>query len=328
MSIYIVKPLVTIAIPTYQRLTYLQTAVESALAQTYPQIEILISQDPATAGLDPAIQTWSQNLADRHPQVRYQANPHNLGLAGNWNAAANAAKGEYIAIIGDDDRLLPTFVETLLNVAHSDTQVIFSNHHIINSQGEQLVEDSYQSTQRYHRDLMPPGLLPSPEIWVWQNSIPMLSALIRTETVQHLQFKEDLNTPEIELFLRLAQAGGDFIFVPEYLAEYRVHQQSATSAGRGLRLDKLVNYLLPLPVQSEVEPYKQAYLSQVMVNAVSQCLLDGQKKQAQTWLKSQYYPRSHHFRLDGLAQHLCSALPGNIGINLYKQLHAAKSAFK
>ncbi len=38
--------LVTVAIPTYSRLNYLKEAVTSALAQTYPNLEILISQDP------------------------------------------------------------------------------------------------------------------------------------------------------------------------------------------------------------------------------------------------------------------------------------------
>lgn len=320
--------LITIAIPTYQRLNYLQAAVKSALDQTYPNIEILISQDPTIEGLDPAIRNWSQNIASQQPQVSYQANACNLGLAGNWNAVAAAAKGEYIVIIGDDDLLLPNFVETLINAARSDAEVVFSNHYIIDSQGNQLLQESHQCTQRYHRDKMPPGQLIDPEIWVWQNSIPLLSAMIRTSTVQQLQFKEDLNTPEIELFLRIAQAEGTFVFVPEYLAAYRVHQQSATNTGRGLRADKLVNYLLPLPVKPEVELHKQAYLSQVMVNAVSQCLLDGQKTQAQDLLKSHYYPQSHRLRIDGLLQYLCAMLPGSIGANIYKQLYAAKKLFR
>ena len=67
--------LVTIAIPTYLRLNYLQAAVESALAQTYSHIEILISQDPTPVGLDPAIQTWSQTLASQNPKVRSGPTP-------------------------------------------------------------------------------------------------------------------------------------------------------------------------------------------------------------------------------------------------------------
>ena len=322
------SPLVTIAIPTYQRLTYLQTAVESALGQTYPHLDILISQDPTPTGLDPDIHAWSQALASQHPQVRYQSNPHNLGLAGNWNAVAAAALGDYIVIIGDDDILLPTFVETLVKAAHPGTEVIFANHFIINSAGVRLVEESHRWTQRYHRDRMPPGPLDCPECWVWQNAIPMLSALVKTASVQQFWFKEDLNTPEIELFLRLAQAGAEFIFVPDYLAEFRVHPHSATTTGRGLRNHRLTSYLLPLPVKPEVEPYKRACLAQLMVNAVSQSLLDGEKEQARAWLNSPYYPPRQKLRPSGLAQRICTALPGGTGLDLYQKLHGAKQALR
>jgi GT2 family glycosyltransferase len=321
-----VKPLITIAIPTYQRLTYLQSAVESALGQTYPHLDILISQDPTPTGLDPDIQAWSQALANQHPQVRYQANPRNLGLAGNWNAAATAALGDYTVTMGDDDILLPRFVETLVKAAHPDTEVIFSNHFIINSEGVRLVEDSYQWTQRYQRDRMPPGQLACPEAWVWQNAIPIVSALVKTASVQRLRFREDLNTPEIELFLRLTQAGTEFIFVPDYLVEYRVHGNSATTTGRGLRNHRLMSYLLPLAVQPEIEPYKRDCLAKLMVNAVNQSLLDGEKEQAKAWLSSSYYPPRQKLRPSGLAQRLCAALPGRIGLDLYRKLHATKQA--
>lgn len=323
-----VQPLITIAIPTYQRLNYLQLAVESALAQTYPNIEIVISQDPTPDGLDPDIQTWSQDLASHHPQVVYQANATNLGLAGNWNAATDTARGDYIVIIGDDDRLLPNFVQSSIDAAQPDTQVIFSNHYIIDSQGDRLVADSHRWTQHYQRDRMPSGSLPVAEIWVWQNSIPLLSALIRTKTARRLRFKEDLNNPEIELFLRLAQEGGEFVFVPEYLAEYRTHPQSATSKDGGLRTDRLVNYLLPLEVAPEVAPYKQAFLSGMMVNAVSKCLLSGNKIQAQDWLESEYYPQHQRFWFGKFIQDLCVTLPGHTGVDLYKRLHSFKRLLK
>jgi hypothetical protein len=205
--------------------------------------------------------------------------------------------------------------------------VIFSNHYIINSQGTRLVEESERWTQRYHRDQMPSGLILSPEIWVWKNAIPLLSSLIQTKIVQRLRFKEDLNTPEIELFLRLAKEDAQFAFVPDYLAEYRIHPQAATSSSRGLRIDRLVNYLLPLAVTPDIEPHKYACLSPLMINAVSHCLLDGQIKQAQTLIQSPYYPAWNNFQLDWLVQKICIRLSDRFGIELYKRLHAAKHTF-
>lgn len=315
--------LVTIAIPTYSRLNYLKEAVESALAQTYSNIEVLIGQDPGQNGLDESIQAWSQSLASRNAKVRYQWNSHNLGLAGNWNALVDTVQGEYLVIVGDDDRLLPSFVETLLSAVCADGKVAFANHYIINTQGKRLETTSYEYTKRYRRDRLPPGKVSHPEIWAWQNSIPMSASLIRTEDVRRLRFKEDLNTPEIELFIRLAQEGGRFVFVPEYLSEYRVHQQAATATG--LRNERLMTYLLPIPVSPEVAPYKQELLSRLTINAVSRCLLQGEWQQARQFLRSEYYPSKQRKRMSGLIQNFCTILPSQLGCPLYRFVHTVKN---
>jgi glycosyltransferase involved in cell wall biosynthesis len=312
---------VTIAIPTYKRLDYLREAVSSALAQNHHNIEVLISQDPTENGLDDSIRTWCQNLANQDLRVRYRFNAHNLGLAGNWNACVDAAEGEYIVIIGDDDRLLPNFVETLLSAADLNTNVVFSNHYLINSQSDRLEQESYQWTKKYQRDLISPGLLIQPERSVWQNSIPISASLIRTQDAQKLRFKEDLNTPEIEFFIRLAQLNSHFVFVPEYLAEYRVHQNSATTAG--LRIEKLVQYLLEISITPEMELYKQELLSPLMINAVSRCILQKQWQKAQELIHSEYYPRQKK-HLNILIQKFCTKLPPFLGCQLYRLVHHLK----
>src|SRR5207237_8911813 len=122
------------AVPTFDRFDYLQAAVASALAQTYEQIEVLIGDD----GTSEQIKAWSEQLAERDVRVRYRRNPHNLGLAGNWNALADAARGALLVILGDDDRLLPEFVARLVEIIEPCAQVAFANHYFIDSRGTRL----------------------------------------------------------------------------------------------------------------------------------------------------------------------------------------------
>jgi len=315
-------PLVTIAIPTYSRPHYLKEAVASTLAQTYPQVEILISQNPsADPKVTTAISEWCENLERQHAQVRYQQNRSNLGLAANWNALVDAARGEYITFLGDDDRLLPQFVEILVNSIQSDTLVAFANHYIINASGDRLEAESYQYTQRYRRDRITPGLVAHPQAWAWQNSIPIAAALIRTKDVQRLRFREDSNTIDTELFLRLAQEKGSFIFSPNYLSEFRIHEQSSSAAG--LYHESLVPYLIALPVSPEVEPYKRESVSRKIVKAISRCLLEGNREQANKLLHSGYYPATARNTPLGLLQNLCTTTPKVFGCNLYRLLHRA-----
>lgn len=307
-------PLVTIAIPTYRRLAYLQEAVASAQAQDYPTVEILVSDDGPTE----VIGAWCQVAAKKDRRLRYQKNTRNLGLAGNWNALADAARGEFIVIIGDDDRLLPEFVSRLMALTESGTQVAFSNHYLIDERGVRLAEASRKHTALYHRADLPAGQLMHAERSVWQNAIPASASLLRVADVRRLRFKEDLNTPEIELFLRLAREGGKFVFTSEYLAEYRVHTGSAT--GTGLWSDRLARYLLPMAVTLEIEPWKRHFMEPLLVDAVGRCLAQGNLQGAREFLSNPYYPAALRGRPRGLSQRGCASLPAALGAPLYQAL--------
>jgi glycosyltransferase involved in cell wall biosynthesis len=336
--------LVTIAIPTFNRLEYLKEAVASALAQTYERIEVLIGDDGTTE----AIRQWGQSLASREPRVRYQRNQKNLGLAGNWNALSDAARGRFLVIIGDDDRLLPEFVEKLIGIIQaSAAHLAFANHYLIDNQGTRLTEESLRHTRQYRRDRLPAGEVANPAACVWQKSIPLSASLMRTADMRRLRFKEDVNVPEIETFAWLAHEGGRFVFTPEYLSEYRTHSQSYTAAG--LTSEKLVDYMMPIPVPPEVEPYKREFMAELLVNAVSRCLHQGERERARQFLTNEYYPhwnqgavpprdegadlhrRNGHLRISRVvltawAQRLCARLPAEIGCPLYRSIQRAKAA--
>lgn len=340
------SPLVSIAIPTFNRLDYLKEAVASALAQTHEPVEVLIGDD----GQTDEIQAWGQDLARRDARARYRRNPSNLGLAGNWNALADAARGEFLVVIGDDDRLLPGFVETLLELARRcSAQVAFSNHYLIDDDGLRLEALSRECSKRYRRDRLTAGVVVDPAASVWQNSVPVSAALMRTVDVQRLRFKEDLNTPEIELFARLAHEGGRFAFTPQYLSEYRTHARSATTSG--LRSERLVDYLAEIPVSAEVEPYKRELMAKLLVDAVSRCLRQGDRELARQFLRHPYYPRAQRARHNGdaqprkvnvadgqsdrsrlreaatvYAQEVCATLPASLGCRAYRLLRRIKGA--
>src|SRR5678815_4683061 len=231
--------LVTIGIPTFLRFGYLQESVYSALGQVHSEIEVLISDD----GTDPRIREWSEGLARADSRVRYQRTAGRVGLAGNWNAIGSSARGELTAIIGDDYRLLPTFVSSLLELErHSD--VVFGNVFLIDGGGERLGAESMRHTRAYGRDRLAVGLLPDPAAVVWANSVPMTGSLIRTARLRALRFREELNPPELEFFARLAAGGGRFSFCGEYVSEYRVHPGSETVSYTHLRAHETPEHLV------------------------------------------------------------------------------------
>lgn len=313
--------LVTIAIPTYDRLEYLKESVTSARAQTYNHIEVLIGDD----GTSQEIKTWAESIAGIDSRVRYQCNERNVGLAGNWNALAESARGEFIVIIGDDDRLLPDCVEKLVELIQG-ASVAFSNHFLIDSAGRRLDRESVECTKHYRRDVLSAGVIADAAACVWQNSVPMSASLLCTRDVQRLRFKEDLNTPEIEFFARLANEGARFVFTPDYLAEYRTHPASATTSG--LRSEALAERLCAIPVPAHVEPIKREFMAGVLVDAVSRCLRRGDRKAAHDFLKNSYYPHSARGlkpAVTYVTQTFCANLPAPIGCGAYRLMQRAKA---
>jgi glycosyltransferase involved in cell wall biosynthesis len=321
--------LVTIAIPTLERLHYLKEAVASARAQEHARVEILVGDD----GRDESLREWSLGQAAEDERVRYLRHARRLGLAGNWNALADAARGEYLVIIGDDDRLLPGFVGTLLKATTPGTSVVFSNHYLIDERGHRLEAESAECTRAYARDVLPAGPLKDAAAAVWRNSVPVCASLIRTEDVRRLRFKEDLNTPEIELFIRIANEGRAFAFVPDYLAEYRTHPGSATAAG--LRSERLAPYLIKLPAPAAAETYKRRFMAPLLADAVGRSLQSGDREAARGFLRSAYYPWPRHagdggggafknFLRCGV-QGVCAWLPPAIGCTLYRAARRVKA---
>ncbi|WP_025686527.1 glycosyltransferase family 2 protein [Paenibacillus maysiensis] len=91
-------PLVSIVIPAYNRPHTLKIALESALEQTYPNIEIIICDDSTT----PEVQEMLEPFLDSFPQIQYHKNEKNLFLE-NWHKCFDLASGEYINYLMDDD---------------------------------------------------------------------------------------------------------------------------------------------------------------------------------------------------------------------------------
>jgi hypothetical protein len=99
------SPLVTIAIPTFNRAELLEGCLGAALAQTYPHFEVLVS-DNASADTTPQL---LRRFDDRRLRVMRQTS--NIGLLPNWNACLAEARGEYIVFVSDDDRISPNLLE-------------------------------------------------------------------------------------------------------------------------------------------------------------------------------------------------------------------------
>lgn len=110
--------MVSVVIPTHNRVDLLPRAIESVLKQTYNDIEIIVVSDGSTDGTDDFMRQY-----DNDNRIRYIN--YKPGKGGNYarNTGFEAAKGEFIAFLDDDDEWLPTKVEKQLALMKADKSV-------------------------------------------------------------------------------------------------------------------------------------------------------------------------------------------------------------
>jgi glycosyltransferase involved in cell wall biosynthesis len=107
-------PLVTIGIPTFNRVHWLKDCVLSALAQSYQRYEIIVSDNASTDETAELLRQFSD------PRLRFVTQERNLGPVPNWNVCVAEAKGDYIVIIPDDDRIAPWMLDRCVSLLSTD----------------------------------------------------------------------------------------------------------------------------------------------------------------------------------------------------------------
>ena len=108
-----VHPLVTIAIPTYNRAgSYLRETLAGAMNQTYENIEIIVSDNCSSDNTEAFI----RGISDR--RIRYFRHKTNIGANNNFNYCLEQANGDYFLLLQDDDMIDNDFVEVCMTVAN------------------------------------------------------------------------------------------------------------------------------------------------------------------------------------------------------------------
>ena len=124
----------SITIPAYKR-TYLQECIDSILAQTYTDFELIIVNDASPEDLDSIVNSYSD------ARIRYYKNEKNCGaidVVDNWNICLSYAIGDYVMCIGDDDKLCSNCLEAFHDLIrkYPEVDILHCRSYLINDASE------------------------------------------------------------------------------------------------------------------------------------------------------------------------------------------------
>lgn len=132
-----IPPLVSIAVPTYNRAnSFLKESLASAINQTYQNIEVIVSDNCSTDNTELVVKSFN----DR--RIRYFRQKENIGAINNANYCLDQAKGVYFTLLHDDNLIENDFIEICLkSVGYSeDIGVIRAGTRWIDAEGKVLRE--------------------------------------------------------------------------------------------------------------------------------------------------------------------------------------------
>ncbi|WP_019499056.1 glycosyltransferase family 2 protein [Pseudanabaena sp. PCC 6802] len=234
-------PKVSICIPTYNGAEFLDSAIASAVAQTYPNFDIIISDDRSTDNTVAIAQTWQQKSSV--PIVLLQHERY--GLVENWNYCVEYTTQTndppaYIKFLFQDDLLTPDCLECMVKAAQQDRDIglVFGRRKLLYGNSEilppakQWLHDLHQAWHNLQpiqagiNLISDRNFLRQPDNKIGEPT----SVLIKSTVFNKLGlFDRSLRQfCDLEMWLRIA-AHHQVAFVDRELATFRIHHQQTTN---------------------------------------------------------------------------------------------------
>jgi glycosyltransferase involved in cell wall biosynthesis len=134
-------PTVSVCIPTYRGAAHIAETIESALAQTFADFELVIVDDASPDETGQVVARY------RDPRVRYVRSEQNAGVEENWNRCLRFARGRYFKLLPHDDLIAPDCLARQVAVLDADQEerlaLVFCARRIIDSRSRVLLTRRY-----------------------------------------------------------------------------------------------------------------------------------------------------------------------------------------
>jgi glycosyltransferase involved in cell wall biosynthesis len=214
-------PLVSIVMPTYnQRPEYLREAINSAITQTYENIELIISDNHSSNDAVKVLQEFSDK------RIKIIKPPQHIGLIENFTFAASAANGEYISFLSSDDVLYPECIAKVVApmINNENISLSYCENAIIDNSGKLkfLIRKGNLPAGVYPRKKAAYRMYNFSEYW-------FIGGIMRTEQYKRIGFAGEIVAGDWILGFK-ALKYGDAAYVNEILSAIRFHERQGSAA--------------------------------------------------------------------------------------------------
>lgn len=184
-----IKDLVSVCVVTYNAEKVITETLDSIAAQSYENIELIVSDDCSKDNTIYIVSKWIEKHKKRFKNIEFLKSLQNTGVTGNCNRACRQAKGEFIKLIGDDI-LLTDFVTDCVNYFHTypNDEVLFTRIRLLDAGTKEIVDDDKHDYDFFKLSVEEQFQSIIQNLGLY---IPTCSSFYRTETLEKMDFFDE-----------------------------------------------------------------------------------------------------------------------------------------
>ena len=263
-------PLVSICIPAYNAEATLGETLEAVLAQDYPRLDIVVSDNQSTDGTKAIVERYAARgvrycwHAEGRPAWAASM-PRYIGGFANWNFVLTQGRGDYLCLFHSDDLYEPTIVRRQVEMmqAYSHVGAVFTLLQTIGEDGRPI----NMGTSALPKELRGRSRFDFPTllnaVLAHSNFLATPSVMLRRSVIEQMDGFDErhfLTSADLEMWLRIAYQGYEIAVIDQPLLKYRISQHQFGGQYNKLRttladvFGVLDHYLSQPDVQAVVQP--------------------------------------------------------------------------
>jgi len=254
-------PRITVVIPVYNGANFLRCAIDSAINQTYNNIEVLIVDDGSTDN------GRTQAIAKSYGSKVVYFYKKNGGVSSALNLGIRNMSGDYFSWLSHDDLYLPKRIEILVKNLKNNNEIIFSSYYLANFNLKKLVKSNIN--KKYIKNF---------SLWLLLNrSLNGCSLLIPRKIIKKNLFDETKRVvQDYDLWIRLAWKYR-FIFVDNPLTISRQHELQFTNNHKAAEKEEIDSFYFTSIKQylSKLNPKRRSFNKRVILELLSSHIKNG-----------------------------------------------------
>jgi glycosyltransferase involved in cell wall biosynthesis len=263
------KNKVSILIPVYNRANLVEETIQSALKQTYRNIEIIIVDNKSTDD------TWKilEKISAKHKRIKIFQNKTNIGPVRNWKRCIDKASGEYGKILWSDDMIAPEFIEKAIPyLEREDVGFVFTKTEVFSDSLDKrkacyaVGESGVYRSEKYIDGILFEDDYPvSPGCALFRLQDIKENLLIKVPNKINSDFSMHAIGNDLLIFLLTANKYENFAFINEKLSCFRIHKGSISLSSSDGKLELFYSLVKAYYLENYREKHIRKYNSKLYI---------------------------------------------------------------